>query len=73
MTLLKEDKTYSYINKKGEEIKYKVSKGATILDCPNEIMVKVLDMNEKLNNAYIKGIITLEDITKTIEEVYEGC
>lgn len=73
MTLLKEDKTYSYINKKGEEIKYNVSKGATILDCPNEIMAKVLDMNEKLNNAYIKGIITLEDITKTIEEVYEGC
>lgn len=73
MVLLKEDKTYNYVNKKGENIEFKISRGTTILDCPEDIMAKVLDMHSKINTAYVKGIITMEDITKTIEEIYEGC
>lgn len=69
--ILESETTYEYKNGKGEIVDFVLPKGTYVLDCDNETFAKVCDMNAKVNTAWIKGVITLEEIEKICVEVWE--
>ncbi len=71
-TVLKEEKVYKYKNNKGVEVDFILPAGTHVLDCEDETMAKIMDMNAKVNTAWLKGLITLEEINKICIEVWEG-
>lgn len=69
--VLKEEKIYKYKNSKGVEIDFKLPRGTHVLDCDDETMAKIMDMNSKINTAWLKRLVTLEEINNICVEVWE--
>lgn len=69
--VLKTETTYKYKNSKGVVIDFVLPPGTSVLDCDNETMARIMDMNSKINTAWIKGVVTLEEIEKVCVEVWE--
>lgn len=64
MKKLVEDKEVSFKDKK-----YHLKKGTVVLDCDDELLARVMYMNDIINYEFIKRNITTEEITKIIKEV----
>lgn len=69
LAMLAEDTTYQY----GGHT-FKLVKGVTVpKNCPNDEFAKILFMRGKVNEAWLRGILTLEEIGAVIEKVYAEC
>lgn len=70
--ILSKETKYEYKNNKGEVVDFVLPPGTAVLDCDKETFAKICDMNAKVNTAWIKGLVTLEEIEKICVEVWEG-
>ncbi|MGL5685983.1 MAG: hypothetical protein ACRCXQ_09350 [Vagococcus fluvialis] len=70
--ILDKETEYKYKNSKGVIVDFVLCPGTYVLDCDSETMAKIMDMNSKINTAWLKGVITLEEIDSVLKEVWEN-
>lgn len=66
MCKLEEDKTFVW-----RDYKRVVCKGTTVYNCPDEEQGKILFLMAKVDEAWSKGVINSNDISKIVEEVFQ--